>query len=71
MTFASLGRNEEAAATLEQATTVDLPIPPVLLIPLNWLAQGIPTFYKQYALPLVERYSLLATKPAAIDQMSE
>jgi tetratricopeptide (TPR) repeat protein len=59
MTFALLDRDEEALASLEQAMTGYLAIPPILLAPLHWLELDRPNFYKQYVVPLLERYEIL------------
>jgi Flp pilus assembly protein TadD len=54
MSLASLGHDNEAISTIEQALALD--IPPVLLSPLQWLQDERPDFYQRYALPLLNRY---------------
>jgi tetratricopeptide (TPR) repeat protein len=56
MTCASLGRDEEAIATIERS--LDLNLPPILLTPLCWFEQDRPDFYRQYVVPLMARYDL-------------
>lgn len=52
MTYASLGRDEEARAAIERA--LQEPFPPLLLSPLRWFAQDRPEFYASYAAPLLQ-----------------
>ena len=54
---ATLERDEEAVAAVEQALALELP--PVLLVPLCWLEQEKPDFYKKYAMQLLTKYELL------------
>ena len=54
--FRGLPRAEEARALTEQALTMGLP--PVLLTPLYWLEKDNPSFFEQYARPLLEEYDV-------------
>jgi len=54
MSCASLGRDEEAMAAIEQS--LELELPPVLLAPLRWLELERPDFYEQFVIPLLARY---------------
>jgi hypothetical protein len=57
MTYASLGRDEEATTAIEKA--LELELPPILLTPLRWFEQDKPDFYQKYVVPLMARYDLL------------
>ena len=54
MAYASLGRDGEAIAAIEQALALELP--PLLLAPLRWFEQDRPDFYEQFVAPLLARY---------------
>jgi tetratricopeptide (TPR) repeat protein len=54
MTYAFLGRDEDAVASIEKA--LELALPPILLAPLRWFAQERPDFYGKYAVPLIARF---------------
>jgi tetratricopeptide (TPR) repeat protein len=54
MINASMSKEEEASLALEKALSVNLPH--ILLVPLHWLEQDKPDFYKKYAIPLLTRY---------------
>jgi tetratricopeptide (TPR) repeat protein len=56
MTYASLGRDEEAIAAVERS--LELELPPILLTPLCWFEQDRPDFYQKYVVPLMARYDL-------------
>lgn len=51
MIYASIGKDEKAIKSFEQAVIMGLP--PLLLAPLRWLEQKRPDFYKNYAAPLL------------------
>ncbi len=53
---ASCGKDQEAKTAIEKALTLKLP--PLLLIPLRWLEQDQPAFYRDYVAPLLARYQL-------------
>lgn len=53
---ASLGRDEEAKASIQKALFESLP--PILLTPLWWIKQERPDFYGNYAAPLLTRYEI-------------
>ncbi len=57
MTYASLGREEDAITAIERP--LDLGMPPILLTPLRWFEQDRPEFYQQYVVPLMARYDLV------------
>ncbi len=57
MTYASLGREEEAIASIEKALELELPL--VLLTPLRWFEQDRPDFYQKHVVPLMARYGLV------------
>jgi len=52
MTYAALGRDEEARAAIERA--LQTPFPPLLLAPLRWFEQDRPDFYTAYVAPLLQ-----------------
>jgi tetratricopeptide (TPR) repeat protein len=56
MVCASLGRDEEAIAAIEQSLEVELP--PALLAPLRWFKQDRSEFYEKHATPILARYNL-------------
>jgi len=56
-------RNEQAKKTALTIYTnycraPEAELPPILLTPLRWLEQDQPTFYKDYAVPLLARYQI-------------
>jgi hypothetical protein len=55
MTYAALGRDEEARAAIERA--LQEPFPPLLLSPLRWFEQDRPDFYASYVVPLLDNNS--------------
>jgi tetratricopeptide (TPR) repeat protein len=57
MAYASLGREEEAIAAVEQS--LDLELPSILLTPLRWFKQDKLDFYQKYVVPLMARYDLV------------
>lgn len=56
LVYASQGKDEDARTALDKA--LELKIQPVLLIPLHWLEQDQPAFYKNYAAPVLARYQV-------------
>jgi tetratricopeptide (TPR) repeat protein len=56
MIYASMGRDEEAKEAIERS--LELELPPILLIPLRWFEQDRPDFYQRYIVPLMARYDL-------------
>lgn len=56
MLNAYLNRFQQAAVALRKS--VDLGLPAALLLPLYWLEKDRPTFFRQYALPLLQEHAL-------------
>ena len=54
MVCAALRRDEDAKMAVEKSLEVDMP--PVLLVPLRRFEQDRPVFYKQFVAPLLARY---------------
>ena len=54
MTYAFLKQDEDAVATLVQAIAAEVPLPEVLLVPLRWLEQKRPGFYRKHIVPVLK-----------------
>jgi tetratricopeptide (TPR) repeat protein len=55
VTCASLRRDEEAIAAIEKS--LELELPPILLVPLRWFEQERPDFYEKYVVALLANHA--------------